>query len=29
VARKSTYALPMVSSFFQALMKRLGSGTVG
>ncbi|MFT7246476.1 MAG: DNA-binding transcriptional LysR family regulator [Candidatus Azotimanducaceae bacterium] len=29
VARKSTYALPMVSSFFQALMNRLGTGTVG
>ena len=29
VARKSTYALPMVSSFYQALVKRLGAETVG
>lgn len=29
VARKSTYALPMVSSFYQALVKKLGANTVG
>lgn len=29
VARKSTYALPMVNSFFQALVDRLGGKTVG